>query len=159
MVFIDPYFNHTAALVGDKWMAPRMGTDAALGLGIAFVWLTEDLYDRDYVATRTHGFDEWKHYVLGESDGVPKRRNGRRKRPSPPVKYEPWPGVGLEEDHAGRRRLGGLGRRLSLVLRGRVRPHHDRIGGHAGPGQAGEQHLLDSLRRASGSLLLLPGLL
>ncbi len=72
MVFIDPYFNHTAGLVGDKWIAPRMGTDVALGLAIAFVWLTENLYDKEYVATRTHGFDEWKRYVLGESDGVPK---------------------------------------------------------------------------------------
>jgi len=72
MVFIDPYFNHTAGLVADKWMAPRMGTDVALGLAIAFVWLTEDLYDKDYVATKTQGFDEWKAYVLGESDGVPK---------------------------------------------------------------------------------------
>jgi len=72
MVFIDPYFNHTAGMMADKWMAPRMGTDVALGLGIAFVWLTEGLYDKDYVATRTHGFDEWKAYVLGESDGVPK---------------------------------------------------------------------------------------
>ena len=43
MVFIDPYFNHTAGLVADKWLAPRMGTDVALGLGIAFVWLTEGL--------------------------------------------------------------------------------------------------------------------
>ena len=72
MVFIDPYFNHTAALVADKWMAPRMGTDVALGLAIAFVWLTEDLYDKEYVASRTYGFDEWKRYVLGETDGVPK---------------------------------------------------------------------------------------
>jgi anaerobic selenocysteine-containing dehydrogenase len=72
MVFIDPYFNHTAGLVGDKWFAPRMGTDAALGLAIAFIWLTEGLYDKEYVASHTHGFDEWKRYVLGESDGVPK---------------------------------------------------------------------------------------
>ena len=36
------------------------------------MWLTEGLYDKEYVATRTHGFDEWKSYVLGESDGVPK---------------------------------------------------------------------------------------
>ena len=72
MVFIDPYYNHTAGLIGDKWFAPRLGTDVALGLAIAFVWLTEDLYDKEYVADRTHGFDEWKAYVLGESDGVPK---------------------------------------------------------------------------------------
>ncbi len=72
MVFIDPYFNHTAGLMADKWLAPRMGTDPALGLAIAFVWLTEDLYDKEYVATHTHGFDDWRRYVLGETDGVPK---------------------------------------------------------------------------------------
>jgi anaerobic selenocysteine-containing dehydrogenase len=72
MIFIDPYYNYTAGLVGDKWFAPRMGTDVALGLGIAFTWLTEGTYDKEYVATHTHGFDEWKRYVLGESDGVPK---------------------------------------------------------------------------------------
>jgi len=49
-----------------------MGTDVALGLAIAFVWLTEGLYDKEYVASHTHGFDEWRRYVLGETDGVPK---------------------------------------------------------------------------------------
>ncbi len=72
MVFIDPYFNHTAGLFSDKWFAPRLGTDVAMGLAIAFTWLTEDLYDKEYVASRTVGFDEWKAYVLGESDGEPK---------------------------------------------------------------------------------------
>jgi anaerobic selenocysteine-containing dehydrogenase len=72
MIFIDPYCNHTAGLIGDKWFAPRLGTDVAMGLAIAFVWLTEGLYDKEYVAERTHGFDEWKAYVLGDSDGVPK---------------------------------------------------------------------------------------
>ncbi len=72
MVFIDPYFNHSAGLLSDKWLAPRLGTDVALGLAIAFVWLSEDTYEKDYVATHTVGFDEWKAYVLGESDGIPK---------------------------------------------------------------------------------------
>ncbi|MGI5939145.1 MAG: molybdopterin-dependent oxidoreductase [Thermoleophilia bacterium] len=72
MVFVDPYYNHTAGLIADKWFSPRMGTDVAFGLGIAYTWLTEDLYDKEYVETRTHGFGEWKAYVLGESDGVPK---------------------------------------------------------------------------------------
>ena len=72
MVFIDPYHNHTVALVGGKWLAPRLGTDVALALAIAYVWLTEGTYDKEYVATRTHGFEQWKAYVLGESDGLPK---------------------------------------------------------------------------------------
>ena len=72
MIVIDPYFNHTGALFCDKWFAPRMGTDVAMGLAIAHVWLTEDLYDKEYVAGRTTGFGEWSDYVLGKSDGVPK---------------------------------------------------------------------------------------
>ena len=72
MVFIDPYFNHTAGLIGDKWLAPRPGTDVPVALAIAFTWLTEGTYDKEYVATHTVGFDEWKDYVLGETDGQPK---------------------------------------------------------------------------------------
>jgi molybdopterin guanine dinucleotide-containing S/N-oxide reductase-like protein len=72
MVHIDPYFNHTAAWLGGKWMAPRPGTDSALILAIAYVWMTEGLYDQQYVAERTVGFDVWKAYVLGEDDAVPK---------------------------------------------------------------------------------------
>lgn len=72
VVHIDPFFNHTAGFLGGTWIAPRPGTDAALALAIAHVWMTEGLYDKTFVEARTHGFDEWRAYVLGESDGVPK---------------------------------------------------------------------------------------
>jgi trimethylamine-N-oxide reductase (cytochrome c) len=72
MIVIDPYLNHTQALLGDKWFSPRMGTDVAVGLAIAFTWITEGTYDKEYVAGRTTGFEEWKDYVLGKADGVPK---------------------------------------------------------------------------------------
>lgn len=72
MVHIDPYYNHTAALLGGKWIAPRPGTSPALAHAIAHVWATEGLYDKEYVATRTTGFDKYAAYVLGEEDGIPK---------------------------------------------------------------------------------------
>ncbi|MDR1815700.1 MAG: molybdopterin-dependent oxidoreductase [Clostridiales Family XIII bacterium] len=72
MVFIDPYFNHTAVLFADKWFSPRIGTDAALAAAIAYVWVTEDLYDKEYVAEKVYGFEEFKAYLLGETDGTPK---------------------------------------------------------------------------------------
>ncbi len=72
MVFIDPYNNHTSTLFGDKWMAPCMGTDNCLALAIAYTWITENLYDKTYVDSRTTGFDVWKAYILGEEDGIPK---------------------------------------------------------------------------------------
>ena len=71
-IVIDPYLNHTGALLGGKWFSPRLGTDVALGLAIAFTWLTEGTYDKEYIAGRTTGFDEWKDYVLGKTDGVAK---------------------------------------------------------------------------------------
>ncbi|OGA46736.1 MAG: pyrogallol hydroxytransferase large subunit [Betaproteobacteria bacterium RIFCSPLOWO2_12_FULL_62_13] len=72
MVHINPYYCPTASLLGGKWFPVRPGTDAALAIAIMYVWITEELYDKDYVATRTTGFEEWRDYVLGASDGVAK---------------------------------------------------------------------------------------
>ena len=72
MVHIDPFLNHTAAHLGGKWISPRPGTDSALAQALCHVWITEDLYDKEFVDNRTTGFDEWKAYILGESDGTPK---------------------------------------------------------------------------------------
>jgi molybdopterin guanine dinucleotide-containing S/N-oxide reductase-like protein len=72
MVFIDPFYNFTAINYCDKWFAPRPGTDTAMAVAIAYVWLTENLYDKDYIKSRTYGFEKWRDYVLGKEDGVPK---------------------------------------------------------------------------------------
>jgi trimethylamine-N-oxide reductase (cytochrome c) len=71
-VFIDPYHNFTNAAMGGKWIAPRPGTDAALAMAIAFVWLSEGTYNKEYIQTRTIGFETFKQYILGETDGQPK---------------------------------------------------------------------------------------
>ena len=71
-IFIDPYCNYTAVVLADKWIAPRPGTDAAMALAIAYVWMKDGTYDKDYIANRTIGFEEFEQYVLGKSDGVPK---------------------------------------------------------------------------------------
>ena len=36
--------------MGGKWLAPRPDTGNAMALAIAYVWITEDLYDKEYVA-------------------------------------------------------------------------------------------------------------
>ncbi|MFH0728734.1 MAG: molybdopterin-dependent oxidoreductase [Pseudomonadota bacterium] len=85
-VHIDPHYNHTAALLGGKWLAPRPATGNALALAIAYVWITEDLYDKEYVAARTTGFDEWKNYILGKEDGVPKTPEWQEEESAIPAK-------------------------------------------------------------------------
>src|SRR5277367_6597506 len=54
---IDPVRTRTAALA-DRHFRVHPGSDLALALGLAHVITTENLYDADYVARHTNGFDE-----------------------------------------------------------------------------------------------------
>ncbi|MDR2197367.1 MAG: molybdopterin-dependent oxidoreductase [Coriobacteriales bacterium] len=71
-IHIAPDVNYTNAVHADRWIPVLPNTDAAFQLAIAYVWMTEDLYDKDYVATHVEGFDWFEYYVLGHEDGVPK---------------------------------------------------------------------------------------
>ena len=71
-VFIDPFCNYTVSVTGDKWIAPRPGTDAAMAEAIAYVWLKEGTYDKYFIENRTVGFEEFKKQTLGEKDGTPR---------------------------------------------------------------------------------------
>lgn len=71
-IHIDPHNNPTAQLLGGRWIPVRPQTDAALATAIMYVWAVEGLYDKNYVAARTTGFEEWKAYLLGQTDGIPK---------------------------------------------------------------------------------------
>jgi len=86
LVHIDPYYNHTAALLGGKWLAPRPATGNALALAVAYVWITEGLYDREYVEKRTTGFEKWRDYILGKEDGFPKTPEWQENESGIPAK-------------------------------------------------------------------------
>jgi molybdopterin guanine dinucleotide-containing S/N-oxide reductase-like protein len=85
-VHIDPHLNSTAQLHGGRWVPIRPQTDAALAQAIMYVWVVEGLYDQAYVAERTTGFDEWKAYLLGESDGVAKTPEWQESETGVPAK-------------------------------------------------------------------------
>src|SRR5260370_25207256 len=53
---IDPVRTRTAALA-DRHLAINPGSDLALALGLMHVIIGEELYDADYVARYTNGFD------------------------------------------------------------------------------------------------------
>lgn len=72
VVHIDPFLNTTAAFMGGRWIAPKPGTDTAMALAIANVWMNEGCYDKAFVEKKTLGFEIWQEYILGSSDGVPK---------------------------------------------------------------------------------------
>ncbi len=71
-IFISPDLNYTGAAHEGKWIPILPNTDAALHCALAYVWITEDTYDKEYLATHAVGFEDFKDYILGVEDGVPK---------------------------------------------------------------------------------------
>jgi anaerobic selenocysteine-containing dehydrogenase len=56
IIVIDPKRTQ-AAQMADIWLAPKIGTDAALALAMAHVLISEGLHDKAFVARWCHGFD------------------------------------------------------------------------------------------------------
>lgn len=71
-IYICPDLNYGAAIHADKWIPIRPNTDAALQLAVAYIWITEGTYDKEYIDTHTFGFDKFEQYILGKEDGIPK---------------------------------------------------------------------------------------
>ncbi len=86
VVHVDPYYNATAQFLPGKWFAPKPTTSPAMAMAIAYVWIKEGLYDKEYVKTHTVGFDEWKAYLTGEEDGIPKTPEWQEKETGVPAK-------------------------------------------------------------------------
>lgn len=89
-VYVGPSYNESASRVDAKWIRVRPTTDIAFLLAVAYVMITEDdpetnpIIDWDFLNRCTVGFDaehmpadakeneNFKDYVLGEYDGIPK---------------------------------------------------------------------------------------
>jgi biotin/methionine sulfoxide reductase len=55
-----------------EWISIRPNTDAALLLAVAHTLLTDDLHDREFLASHCVGFERVAPYLMGESDAQPK---------------------------------------------------------------------------------------
>lgn len=84
VVCIDPRHSLSAASLADEWIPIRPGTDAAMMSAMAYVMLTEGLYDEGFVRTHCIGWDasqmppgaeeaeSYSEYLLGSRDRIPK---------------------------------------------------------------------------------------
>ena len=57
---------------GCDWLAVRPASDTALMLALAHVLESEGLSDRDFLARCATGFERFRPYLMGETDGTPK---------------------------------------------------------------------------------------
>ncbi|EGT5762492.1 molybdopterin guanine dinucleotide-containing S/N-oxide reductase [Cronobacter sakazakii] len=74
LICINPMRPETADFFGDRmeWIAPHMGTDVALMLGIAHTLVENGWQDDDFLNACTHGYAQFAAYLTGERDGTPK---------------------------------------------------------------------------------------
>ena len=72
VIVIDPVRTKTVEFFGADHVTPKPQTDVAIMLGMAHTLVAEDLYDKDFIANYTSGFDKFLPYLMGETDSTPK---------------------------------------------------------------------------------------
>ena len=71
-VNISPMRSDAADLLDAAWLAVRPNTDTVLMLGLAHTLLVEGRHDEAFLARYCVGFERFRAYLLGHSDGQPK---------------------------------------------------------------------------------------
>jgi biotin/methionine sulfoxide reductase len=69
---VSPLKSDAPDWLDAQWVPIRPNTDTAMMLAMAHTLLTEERYDRDFVARYCAGFDAFARYLLGSDDGAPK---------------------------------------------------------------------------------------
>ena len=84
VVCIDPRHSLSAAALANEWIPIRPGTDTAMMSAMAYVMLTENLLDHEFIQSHCSGFDRsqmplgleneesYSDYLLGKMDGQQK---------------------------------------------------------------------------------------
>ncbi len=63
LVVVDPRFTNTA-IHADDFLQIKPGTDLAFVLALTHVALSEEIYNREYVANNVNGFEEYKNHII-----------------------------------------------------------------------------------------------
>lgn len=71
-VCVSPAGADTADWVQAQWVACRPGTDVAMMLGVAHELEQAGLADQQFLNSHCVGYDRFKAYLLGATDGIPK---------------------------------------------------------------------------------------
>ncbi len=72
IVGVDPKYTDSIGTFADEWVPIRPGTDAALLISMAYVIVTNNLHNKEFIDKFSIGFEKYEDYLLGKEDNVPK---------------------------------------------------------------------------------------
>lgn len=84
MVSIDPLLTETGRMC-DQWYPIRPGADVALMAAMAYYLISEKKADQSFLDTYTVGYEPFRKYIMGETDGVKKTPEWASKLTDLPV--------------------------------------------------------------------------
>ena len=67
---ISPTRGDTAAFLDAEWLAPRPNSDTAILLALAHTLVQEGLHNREFLSQYCVGFERFRVYLFGETNGV-----------------------------------------------------------------------------------------
>jgi thiosulfate reductase/polysulfide reductase chain A len=142
LVVVDPYLSDTAAKA-HEWVSLRPGTDGALALALGHVIVRDALYDKEFVARWTVGFDGYADLVKSATpswaEGITSvrapviERLARELATTKPALVDVWSGPGQHSN-------GVQGGRAIAMLNTLI-GSWDRPGGMMIPGNRGNKHV------------------
>jgi biotin/methionine sulfoxide reductase len=71
-VSISPIADDTDPALEAEWWAPRPNSDTALMLALSHTLIAEGLHDPEFLRRCTAGYEQYRAYLMGESDGQAK---------------------------------------------------------------------------------------
>lgn len=71
-ICVSPTRDDAANDLNAEWLAIRPNTDTALMLGLAHTLVKENLHDEAFLERYCEGFERFRAYLLGHTDGTPK---------------------------------------------------------------------------------------
>lgn len=72
VINVSPLRDDMPDLINFEWVPARPSSDVALMLALAHYLEVNDRVDRDFIQRYTTGYDPFRAYLLGETDGCPK---------------------------------------------------------------------------------------
>lgn len=72
IIAIDPRKTDTVKKLATDWIQIYPGQDMAMMCAVSYELITKNKFNVDFINKYTFGFEDYKNYILGTTDGIPK---------------------------------------------------------------------------------------